>query len=282
MDIKILRLKLGQNMIGRLVGLSGHHGMAVRAMATGGHQPHQPSTFVQDQPHHENAFTSDAFLIRCLKQILPQDAYREIESDLVRFGDRVRTDIWRLGQQCEAEPPTLQATNAWGRRTDDIITSDAWKAQKRVSAEEGLVAIPYEQSLGHYSRLYQVAKLFLYTPASGLYSCPLAMTDGAAKTLQGKMVQLLSIRNIVYCQNRYRSKHSPGERGLWSPHQSRSRLFLDLRTMDDGKARRIRCQRRHGNLGHPYKGTAWSLLARGVQVVFLGDGQRHCTGVGAH
>ena len=34
------------------------------------------------------------------------------------------------------------------------------------------------------SRIYQAAKLFMFSPSSGLYSCPLAMTDGAAKTIE--------------------------------------------------------------------------------------------------
>jgi hypothetical protein len=34
------------------------------------------------------------------------------------------------------------------------------------------------------SRVYQAIKLYLFAPSSGLYSCPLAMTDGAAKTIQ--------------------------------------------------------------------------------------------------
>lgn len=34
------------------------------------------------------------------------------------------------------------------------------------------------------SRLHQVAKLYMYSPSSGLYSCPLAMTDGAAKLIE--------------------------------------------------------------------------------------------------
>jgi hypothetical protein len=34
------------------------------------------------------------------------------------------------------------------------------------------------------SRLHQAAKLYLYSPSSGLYSCPLAMTDGAAKLIE--------------------------------------------------------------------------------------------------
>ena len=34
------------------------------------------------------------------------------------------------------------------------------------------------------SGFYQVAKLYMFAPSSGLFSCPLAMTDGAAATLQ--------------------------------------------------------------------------------------------------
>ena len=70
-----------------------------------------------------------------------------------------------------------------------MITCEAWKEQKRVSAREGLVAIPYERREGRFSRIYQTVKLYLYGPASGLYSCPLAMTDGAAKTLENIMKQ---------------------------------------------------------------------------------------------
>jgi hypothetical protein len=35
-----------------------------------------------------------------------------------------------------------------------------------------------------FSRLHQITKLYLFSPSSGLYSCPLAMTDGAAKILK--------------------------------------------------------------------------------------------------
>lgn len=34
------------------------------------------------------------------------------------------------------------------------------------------------------SRVYQMSKLYLFSPSSGLYTCPLAMTDGAAKVIQ--------------------------------------------------------------------------------------------------
>ena len=62
------------------------------------------------------------------------------------------------------------------------VTCQAWKDLKKISAEEGLIASAYEETYGEYDRLYQMVKLFLFSPVSGLYSCPLAMTDGAAKT----------------------------------------------------------------------------------------------------
>ena len=34
------------------------------------------------------------------------------------------------------------------------------------------------------SRLYQMSKLYLFSPSSGLYSCPLAMADGAAQIIE--------------------------------------------------------------------------------------------------
>jgi len=46
------------------------------------------------------------------------------------------------------------------------------------------VLVPSLVVVCYYSRLYQLAKLFLFAPSSGYYSCPLAMTDGAAKSIE--------------------------------------------------------------------------------------------------
>ena len=78
----------------------------------------------------------------------------------------------------------MRQTTSWGKRLDTIVTSHAWRQQKSISAEEGLISIAYERKQDEFSRLYQIVKLGLYSPASGLYSCPLAMTDGAAKTIE--------------------------------------------------------------------------------------------------
>ena len=59
---------------------------------------------------------------------------------------------------------------------DELLVTEAWKKQKEIAAREGVVAIAYERKYGEYSRIYQMAKLMLWTSGAGLYSCPIAMT----------------------------------------------------------------------------------------------------------
>lgn len=73
-----------------------------------------------------------------------------IEPDLERFGHEVATSIYDLHLQCEREQPTLEQYDAWGKRVDKLNTSAAWKAQKTISAKEGLIAIGYERTYGQY------------------------------------------------------------------------------------------------------------------------------------
>ena len=122
------------------------------------------------EPKHENVFLGDLFAQRCLQRLMPAQVYAEtVRPELARFADRAGSELWALGRECELNPPTLRQTDAWGRRVDEIETCAAWKRQKAVSAEEGLVAIAYERQLGEYSRLFQAMKLAIYGPVSGLY-----------------------------------------------------------------------------------------------------------------
>ena len=89
-----------------------------------------------------------------------------------------------LRRKPSQDPPKQIQFDAWGSRIDEIQVCDAWRALDRVSAEEGLVAIGYERKQVEFSRLYQFAKLYLFHPSSAFYSCPLAMTDGAARVLE--------------------------------------------------------------------------------------------------
>ena len=140
--------------------------------------------FFQDGPVLGNQYQGDLVLRAYLQRVLPPEVLAEIEPDLSRMGERTASDLLRLGREAEALPPKHIIHDSWGRRLDQIEVSGAWENLGRVSAEEGLVAIGYERKYGPWSRVYQFAKLYLFHPSSAFYTCPLAMTDGAARAVE--------------------------------------------------------------------------------------------------
>ena len=140
--------------------------------------------FFQESPTLANQYDDDHVLRRFLARHIPADARAEIEPDLHRFGERVVTDVLAMGEDAHAHEPELVQFDPWGRRIDKIETARGWHDLERVSAEEGLVSIGYERRFGPLSRLYQFAKLYLFNPSSATYSCPLAMSDGAARLIE--------------------------------------------------------------------------------------------------
>eukprot|EP01006_Ploeotia_vitrea_P041758 TRINITY_DN66571_c13_g1_i4.p1 TRINITY_DN66571_c13_g1~~TRINITY_DN66571_c13_g1_i4.p1 ORF type:complete len:653 (-),score=310.85 TRINITY_DN66571_c13_g1_i4:758-2716(-) len=83
-----------------------------------------------------------------------------------------------------AKRPRLRQFDDWGRRVDEVVTCAEWKKMKRVASEEGIVAHGYVRRFGSASRLFQFAKLYMFHPSSGMFTCPLAMTDGAARMFE--------------------------------------------------------------------------------------------------
>ncbi|MBX7073273.1 MAG: acyl-CoA dehydrogenase family protein [Pirellulales bacterium] len=142
------------------------------------------SNYFQDPPRLTNQFLADRLLRDYLSRHLPEDVHAEVEPDLTRLGERVVGDIAAWGADAEAQEPRLESFDPWGRRIDRIDTARGWRELDRISAEEGMVAIGYERRQGPLSRLYQFAKLYLFNPSSAIYTCPLAMTDGAARLIE--------------------------------------------------------------------------------------------------
>jgi len=142
------------------------------------------SGFIQQMPKLNNEFTDDTFLQDYLQAYFPADALKEITPDLKQFGKRVANEFIDWARDAEINKPQLIQFNAWGNRVDEIKVSQGWLNLERVAAEDGLVAIGYEREYGEHSRLYQFVKLYLYTASSAIYTCPLAMTDGAARLIE--------------------------------------------------------------------------------------------------
>jgi len=142
------------------------------------------SDFLQSMPKLHNEFTDDVFLQDYLKTYFPADALKEITPDLEQFGKRTANEFLEWARDAEINKPQLIQFDAWGKRVDEIKVSQGWLNLEKVAAEDGLVAIGYERKYEEHSRLYQFVKLYLYTASSAIYTCPLAMTDGAARLIE--------------------------------------------------------------------------------------------------
>jgi putative acyl-CoA dehydrogenase len=141
------------------------------------------SNFFQEPPRLGNQYDDDRVLRSFLRQNLGPHVFAEAEPGLRRLGARAAGEMIELACEAERAPPVHVPFDAWGRRIDEIRVSPAWKALHGIAAEEGIVATAYERT-HEQARVHQFALLYLYHPSSAIYSCPLAMTDGAARVLE--------------------------------------------------------------------------------------------------
>ncbi len=94
--------------------------------------------------------------------------------------DRIRA----LAMQAENEPPVHVPYAPWGERIDEIKVSAAYEALGAVGVAAGVTSLPYEKNAyGASARVVWAGLMTLWGPSSALYSCPVAMTDAAARTL---------------------------------------------------------------------------------------------------
>jgi len=139
--------------------------------------------FFQDPPRLGNQYDGDLMLRSWLERTLPDPVRREVEPELREMGELAATSLFDASMRGRRDEPELVPYDAWGRRVDEIRVPEAWRAFARVAAEWGLVGIPHEREQGAFSRIHQGALVHLFGPSSSIYTCPLAMSDGAATTL---------------------------------------------------------------------------------------------------
>jgi acyl-CoA dehydrogenase len=139
--------------------------------------------FVQAPPRLGNQYLDDRFLLDYLERKLPPATLRAIAPELKQLGDVAGGELYTLQLADRENEPMLVQWDAWGNRIDRIEVTPLWRRAAQVAAQAGLIAIPYERAHGRYSRIHQFAAVYLFHPSSDVYTCPLAMTDGAARTL---------------------------------------------------------------------------------------------------
>jgi alkylation response protein AidB-like acyl-CoA dehydrogenase len=158
--------------------------------------------FVQQPPQLGNQYEDDFALRSYLARTLPADMLAEVAIGLKHMGERAGGELYRLQLAERENEPTLTQWDAWGNRIDRIEVTQLWKRAERLAAEQGLVATAYERKHGAFSRVHQFALAYLFTPSTDLYSCPLAMTDGAARALLAAKNERLTARALPHLTSR--------------------------------------------------------------------------------
>jgi alkylation response protein AidB-like acyl-CoA dehydrogenase len=139
--------------------------------------------FFQTPPSLPNQYDDDRVLRGYLHRRLPQPVLARWSDELRSMGELAGGELFALQLADRDNEPQLVQWDAWGRRIDEVRLTPLWQRVAPIAAEKGLVAIPYERSDGAFSRLLQFALVYLFEPSTDTYTCPLAMSDGAAKTL---------------------------------------------------------------------------------------------------
>src|SRR3954470_696570 len=139
--------------------------------------------FTQTPPELTNQYSDDRVLRAYLQRALPNDVHAAIEPSLIAMGELAAGELYRDQLEDRENEPRLIQWDAWGNRVDRIEVTPLWHKAERIAAEQGVVAAAYELTHGAYSRIHQFALAYLFTPSTDIYSCPLAMTDGAACAL---------------------------------------------------------------------------------------------------
>jgi alkylation response protein AidB-like acyl-CoA dehydrogenase len=141
------------------------------------------SDFIQAPPQLGNQYRDDRVLRGYLARTLSDEELAGAASALERMGALAGGELYAQQLAERDLEPALEQWDAWGKRVDRITLTPLWRRAEEIAAREGLVALAYEAPLGRHSRVLQFALVYLFTPSTDVYACPLAMTDGAARTL---------------------------------------------------------------------------------------------------
>jgi alkylation response protein AidB-like acyl-CoA dehydrogenase len=146
--------------------------------------------FFQQPPRLANQFDDDPMLVSWIARFCP-----ELAGELRELGD-VAVEFYAKQLADRRNEPVLTQWDAWGQRIDRIEVSPLWREAQALAARTGMVAAGYEPRLGAHARTHQFAIVHLVGPSLDVYTCPLAMTDGAARTLLASGNQALIERYV--------------------------------------------------------------------------------------
>ncbi|WP_243047567.1 acyl-CoA dehydrogenase family protein [Dyella sp. RRB7] len=155
--------------------------------------------FLQDPPQLAHPYGEDRLLRAMLDRALPPARRGALDADLQALGDYAQM-AWQRACRTTRRKPVLTQWDAWGNRVDRIELTEAWQEGPHITTTHGVLAAGHEAS--EHARLEEFARVYLYHVASEFYTCPLAMTDGAATALKASGNKALMERALPHLLSR--------------------------------------------------------------------------------
>ncbi|TDR48583.1 alkylation response protein AidB-like acyl-CoA dehydrogenase [Tahibacter aquaticus] len=140
-------------------------------------------SFVQAAAELGNQYRDDRVLRSHLQRCLPAPMRDSIAPELDELGAHAAL-AWQRERGRSACEPQLTPWDSQGNRIDRIELTPAWIESRGLAARLGLVAAGHEDTYAQHGRTHQFALVYLHHVASAFFTCPLAMTDGAATCIK--------------------------------------------------------------------------------------------------
>ncbi len=137
--------------------------------------------FLQDAPQLAHPYRSDRLLLSLLDRVIPTERRAALDTDLDALGDYALM-AWQRACTTTQRKPVLTRWGAWGQRIDRIELTTAWQEGPHLTTRHAVLAAGHAEH--GCARLEEFARVYLYHLASEFYTCPLAMTDGAATAIK--------------------------------------------------------------------------------------------------
>ncbi|KGI77193.1 acyl-CoA dehydrogenase family protein [Oleiagrimonas soli] len=157
--------------------------------------------FLQDAPRLPHPFHQDRLLQALIERRVPAERRAALVADLTALGDYACMAYARRLDSTPGEP-VLTQWGPWGERIDRIELTPAWREGPVQTTRHAVLAAGHDPEAGPHGRLEQFMRVYLYHLASEFYTCPLAMTDGAATAIKASGNERLAARALPHFLSR--------------------------------------------------------------------------------
>lgn len=140
-------------------------------------------TFTQTAPQLANPYLTDRVLQSAMRRMLPHALFEHFHEQANELGQAVADELYPRQLRERLLEPVHTPFDAWGQRVDEIELTPMWQTMPALTTRYGLVWHGYDGAKGVHARLFQFGLVYLCTAGNEFWSCPLAMTDGAARAL---------------------------------------------------------------------------------------------------